>query len=80
MRYRGFARPAEVQHDIVLVGPQIEILEDDLGPLVDLDASWPVILGSNPLEGFDHVAATVTGPGLERYTLSNGTGASIEGL
>jgi len=51
----------------VLVGSQIEILRDKLKPLVDPDAFWPAILGSDPLEGFDHVAATVTEPDIERW-------------
>ncbi len=31
------ARPREVQHDVVLVSPQIEVAGDELRPLIDPD-------------------------------------------
>ena len=34
-----FAGPAEVGHDIMLAGPQVEVLSDKLGVLVDADAA-----------------------------------------
>ncbi len=54
-----FAGPTEVQHNIMLVGPQIEILRDELGTLIDPDALWPSVLDCDALQRIDYVAAAL---------------------
>ena len=53
------AGPTEVQHNIMLVGPQVEILRDELGTLIDPDAFWPPILDCDAFQRIDDVAAAV---------------------
>jgi hypothetical protein len=45
-----FAWPTEVQHNIMLVGPQIEILRDELGNVIDPDELWPPVLDGDALD------------------------------
>ena len=52
-----FARPREVKHDVLLVGPKIEIAGDELGPLVDTDRLRIAMLTAYPLERGDDVLA-----------------------
>ena len=54
-----FAGPGEVEHDVLLVGPQIEITADELAALIDPDRLRVAHLSTNPFEGLDHVFATI---------------------
>ena len=52
-----FAGSAEVEYDIMLVGPQVEVLRDELRPLVHPDPLRSPILTRDPFQRVDHVAA-----------------------
>lgn len=47
-------------------GPQVEILRYELGPLTDSDPLGPTMRRSDPLEGVDHVIASITVPHIKR--------------
>jgi hypothetical protein len=55
-----FTRPAEVHHNIMLVGPKVEILRDDLGTLIDPDALWPPMRAEDVTDTLD-LALTASG-------------------
>jgi OmpA family len=39
--FSGLARPGEVERDIALISPQVEITRDELGALIDADCREP---------------------------------------
>lgn len=61
-----FSGSAEDEHDIMLGGPQVEILRDKLGALVDPDALRAPVLARDPFQCVDHIAAAVAEPDIER--------------
>src|SRR6185437_7011972 len=60
------AWPAEVQCDVVHEGPQVELLADELGPVVETDGLGIAKLARDALECFDDIAATEVLPHIDR--------------
>jgi len=57
------AGPAEVEHDVFLVGPKVEVTGDELAALVDPDGLWVAHLPANAFERLNDILATVAEPG-----------------
>ena len=63
---RWLSRPGEVERDVVLIGPQIEIAGDELGALIDADRVRIVDLSTDTFEGRHHILAAVAEPRIDR--------------
>ena len=60
------ALPGEVEHDILLISPQVEVARDELGTLVDADRARIAALTAHPLErGYD-IFSPVVEPRIDR--------------
>jgi len=64
---RRLASPGEVEHDCVVVGPEIEVAAGELRALVDPDSLWITDRAADPLEGLDDVLTPIAEPGIERW-------------
>jgi len=58
-----FAQPREVEHDIPLVGPQIEVARDELRALIDPDRLRIAMLAADPFERGDDILAAIAEAG-----------------
>ena len=56
---RRLPRPAEIQRDVVLVSPQIEVARDEFGSLIDADRAGIADFGADPVERRHHVFAPI---------------------
>ena len=56
------ARPREVEDNAALVGLQVEIAGDELGPLVDTDGRRVADRRTDPVERLNHILAPVAEP------------------
>jgi len=54
------AWPREVEHDALLVGPEIEVAADELRALVDADAPGVAHAAADPLKRHNDVLAAIT--------------------
>ena len=62
---RRFARPGEVEHNALLVGPHVQITRDELAALVDTDRLRIANLPADTLQRLDHVRTAVVEPSLD---------------
>ena len=62
----GLARPREVERDILLISPQIEIPGDEFGALVDADGLRLADRLTDPFEGTHDILTAVAEPRIDR--------------
>ena len=63
---RRFAGPAEVEHDTVRPGPQVEILRDEFWPIIQTNPLRPTIYRREPIQGLHDICTAVARPHIER--------------
>lgn len=70
------ARPREVQFHPMQPGPQVELLRDELRPVVQPDAPRPAILGGNPFQCRHLIGIAIAQPHVDRRHNELGSCAS----
>nr|WP_263625768.1 hypothetical protein [Stappia indica] len=68
---RWFARPREVECDIVRTRPEINVAGGELVPVVDRDRLGIADLAAHPFQRLDHLLAAVGEPGIRRRTITH---------
>lgn len=63
---RRLARPGEVEHDAVVIGPQVEITRDNLAAIIHPNSGRVSDLPTHPFKRLDHVLALVTEADIHR--------------
>jgi hypothetical protein len=62
---RGLAKATEVQHDTMLIGPQIKVFRYELGAIAHSDPLWTAILPSNTVKRIDNITPVATMPDIQ---------------
>ena len=71
------AGPREVEHDVPLVGPQVEVAGDELRALVDADRLRIAVLPAHPFERGDDVLAIAAARRRATRSLVRGFGSFV---
>ena len=61
------ARPREVEHDVLLIGPQVAVAGDELGTLVNPDRLRIGMFATDSFEGGDDILPTIAVAGIDGW-------------